>query len=97
MHTVSIQNWKWGEVWEQGYESKNAGLVPRPTETTLAVRLQLVSCSDPQLAHEPDLTATSLATQVLVNTDTKHSTRAKANDMTHHFDIPIGVGSKFEV
>ena len=38
-HIANDQNWKWVKVQERGCESRKAGLVPRPSETILMVRL----------------------------------------------------------
>ena len=38
-HIANDQNWKWVKVYERGCESRKAGLVRRPSETILMVRL----------------------------------------------------------
>ena len=67
-------------------QEQDAGLISKPSEITLVVRLQLVLCPDP-LAQEPDQIRTLHATRALINhTDSlikKHTTRVKAKYMTH--------------
>ena len=65
-------------------ESRNAGLIPRPSEITVMVRLQLVSCLDP-LTRETNQIATLFATRTLVN----HTEKVFTKRTVSHVPRPL--------